>query len=237
MAVCTCPAHVAGPDVLWRWQVGVSLVLSFMVVWDLPTIAAGMRSLQTSRLGPIYNEVAPTVAVFSQLFGKALQAQVPSASGRPSAWFLCTFGGFPTAVSNPWRFVWTQTRTWALRAQARIALINTALTAAGMWALAIPGIGLLSLFVFICSFIPIAGCFISTVPIGFTALTEFGFVKVSAMAQPGFPPANVLYVSTLPSLPADSHNASVAYSYSHASAPSENTCAELWLAVLGSSRW
>lgn len=49
-----------------------------------------------------------------------------------------------------------------------------------MWALAIPGIGLLSLFVFICSFIPIAGCFISTVPIGFTALTEYGFVKVGA---------------------------------------------------------
>lgn len=151
-------------------------MLSFMVVWDLPTIAAGMRSLQTSRLGPIYNEVAPTVAVFSQLFGKALQAQVPSASGRPSAWFLCTF-----AVSQPP----SQThgidaiKKVGMRAQARIALINTALTAAGMWALAIPGIGLLSLFVFICSFIPIAGCFISTVPIGFTALTEFGFVKVS----------------------------------------------------------
>ena len=73
-------------------QVGVSLVLSFMVVWDLPTIAAGVRSLQTSRLGPIYNEVAPSVAVFSQLFGKALQAQVlPSppghrVQGRPACW-------------------------------------------------------------------------------------------------------------------------------------------------------
>ncbi len=64
--------------------------------------------------------------------------------------------------------------------QARIALVNTALTAAGMWTLAIPGIGLLSLFVFICSFIPIAGCFISTVPIAFVALTEYGFLKVRA---------------------------------------------------------
>ena len=63
-------------------QVGVSLVLSFMVVWDLPTIARGVRSLQTSRLGPIYNEVAPSVAVFSQLFGKALQAQVPPSLPR-----------------------------------------------------------------------------------------------------------------------------------------------------------
>lgn len=62
--------------------------------------------------------------------------------------------------------------------QARIALANTALTALGMWALRIPGLGLLSVFVFICSFIPIAGCFISTVPIGFVALTEYGFFKV-----------------------------------------------------------
>ena len=62
--------------------------------------------------------------------------------------------------------------------QARIAMVNTALTALGMWALAIPGVGLLSLFVFICSFIPIAGVFISTVPIAFVALTEYGFMKV-----------------------------------------------------------
>lgn len=62
--------------------------------------------------------------------------------------------------------------------QARIAAANTALTALGMWAMAIPGIGLLSLFVFICSFIPIAGVFFSTVPIAFMALTEYGFIKV-----------------------------------------------------------
>jgi predicted PurR-regulated permease PerM len=67
----------------------------------------------------------------------------------------------------------------ALEAQARIALVNTALTAAGMWLLAIPGIGLLSLFVFICSFIPIAGVIISTTPIGFVALTEYGFIKLA----------------------------------------------------------
>ena len=53
----------------------MSLVLSFMVVWDLPAIGAGVSSLQTSRLAPFYNEVAPSLAVFGQLFGKALQAQ------------------------------------------------------------------------------------------------------------------------------------------------------------------
>ena len=34
-----------------------------------------MSSLETSRLAPVYNEVAPSVTVFGQLFGKALQAQ------------------------------------------------------------------------------------------------------------------------------------------------------------------
>ena len=61
-------------------QVGVSMVLSFMVVWDLPAISKGISSLQTSRLSAIYNEVAPSLAVFGMLFGKALQAQVESAS-------------------------------------------------------------------------------------------------------------------------------------------------------------
>ena len=77
---------------------------------------------------------------------------------------------------------------YLLLLQARIALVNTALTAMGMWVLMIPGIGLLSLFVFLCSFIPIAGCFISTVPIGFVALTEYGFLKVCPPPPPPPPP-------------------------------------------------
>ena len=52
------------------------MILSFMIVWDLPTISAGASSLRTSRLAPFYNELAPILGVFGQLFGKALQAQV-----------------------------------------------------------------------------------------------------------------------------------------------------------------
>jgi len=70
-----------------------------------------------------------------------------------------------------------------MRVQARIAAVNTALTALGMWAMAIPGIGLLSMFVFICSFIPIAGVFVSTVPIAFVALTEYGFIKARRLNE------------------------------------------------------
>ncbi|EFN55763.1 hypothetical protein CHLNCDRAFT_52421 [Chlorella variabilis] len=117
--------------------VGISLILSFMVVWDLPTIQRGVQSLRTSRVAPIYNTVAPSLEIFATLFGKALQAQ------------------------------------------ARIAAVNTILTCLGMWALQLPGVGLLSLFVFVCGFIPIAGVIISTVPIGFVALTEYGFTKLA----------------------------------------------------------
>ncbi len=63
--------------------------------------------------------------------------------------------------------------------------MNTILTAVGMWALQLPGVGLLSLFVFVCGFIPIAGVIISTVPIGFVALTEYGFTKVGGGGAPG----------------------------------------------------
>ncbi|CAD7705026.1 unnamed protein product [Ostreobium quekettii] len=69
----------------------------------------------------------------------------------------------------------------ALQAQGRISLFNTALTALGLWVLRIPNIGLLSLFVAICGFIPVAGVFISTSPIVIVALTEYGFAKVAAV--------------------------------------------------------
>lgn len=73
-------------------QVGVSLVLSFFFVWDMPTIAKGMQTLRTSRFRAIYNEVAPTFAVFGALFGKALQAQV---------WVLLSVASFfPTHCSQ-----------------------------------------------------------------------------------------------------------------------------------------
>jgi hypothetical protein len=66
MCHCRCPSL----------QVGVSFVLSFMLVWDMPSIASGVASLRSSRLAPFYNEVAPALSVFGKLFGKALEAQV-----------------------------------------------------------------------------------------------------------------------------------------------------------------
>ncbi|CAI5504553.1 unnamed protein product [Closterium sp. Naga37s-1] len=53
----------------------VSLILSAMIVWDLPSLARGMQSLQTSRFAPIYDELAPVVLTFGRIFCRALEAQ------------------------------------------------------------------------------------------------------------------------------------------------------------------
>jgi predicted PurR-regulated permease PerM len=64
----------------------------------------------------------------------------------------------------------------ALEAQLFIALLNTVLTAIGLYILGITEkTAFLSLIVFICSFIPVAGVFISSVPICLLALQQSGF--------------------------------------------------------------
>lgn len=64
----------------------------------------------------------------------------------------------------------------ALEAQLLIAACNTMLTALGMWALGLTAnLVFLSTIVFFCSFIPVAGVFISSVPICLEALSQEGF--------------------------------------------------------------
>jgi predicted PurR-regulated permease PerM len=62
-----------------------------------------------------------------------------------------------------------------LESQAVIALVNTLLTFLGLSFLGVPSKFLLSMIVFLCSFIPVLGVFISTTPIGLIALSTGGF--------------------------------------------------------------
>ena len=66
----------------------------------------------------------------------------------------------------------------ALEAQLFIAICNTVLTAACIWVMGLPNLLVLSTIVFFCSFIPVAGTFISSTPIALLALQGDG---VSAM--------------------------------------------------------
>lgn len=60
------------------------------------------------------------------------------------------------------------------QAQAMIAFVNMCLTALGMMILGLPSVVLLALVVFLCSFIPVVGVIISSVPMCLVALTAYG---------------------------------------------------------------
>lgn len=62
----------------------------------------------------------------------------------------------------------------AIEAQAWIACVNTALTLVGLLLLDIPLVAMLSVIVFVCSFIPVLGVFLSTTPIVLVALNYGG---------------------------------------------------------------
>jgi predicted PurR-regulated permease PerM len=67
----------------------------------------------------------------------------------------------------------------AFEAQFVVATINTALTVMGVWMIHIRDeLAFLALVVFICGFVPIAGVFISSVPICLLALSQGGMSKV-----------------------------------------------------------
>lgn len=108
----------------------LSLLFSFLIVYDFPNLARGARHLHDTRLQFVYDEVSDSVFHFARVLGQALEAQV------------------------------------------FIAIVNTALTALGMSWLELPNKALLSMIVFVCSFIPVAGVFISSVPICAAALTK-----------------------------------------------------------------
>ncbi|MFT7619955.1 MAG: putative PurR-regulated permease PerM [Planctomycetota bacterium] len=65
-----------------------------------------------------------------------------------------------------------------LEAQAVIAMVNSILTAIGLSLLGMPNIWFLSLAVFVCGFIPVAGVFISSVPICLVGLYVGGIDKM-----------------------------------------------------------
>ena len=68
----------------------------------------------------------------------------------------------------------------ALEAQLFIALVNSVLTALGLYLLGLGGhVAFLAVIVFICSFIPVAGVFISSLPISLIALQTAG-LKIMA---------------------------------------------------------
>lgn len=115
----------------------LALLFSFLIVLDLPRLSASVCSLENSKLGFVYREVAGSIRDFAMVLGKALEAQ----------------------------FV--------------IALVNAVLTAIGVSLLGLGStMAFLTVIVFLCSFIPVLGVFISSVPICLIALQSSGLTTM-----------------------------------------------------------
>jgi predicted PurR-regulated permease PerM len=113
-------------------QLGMSLLLSFLITFDLPRLRRGLHRLEQSRLRDLYHEIAPGLITFGRLIGRSFQAQ------------------------------------------GVIAICNTLLTFAAITFLQIQNGIFLSFLVFICSFIPVVGVIISSVPIAVMAIVQPG---------------------------------------------------------------
>lgn len=114
----------------------ISILFSFIIVLQLPSLKTGFSRLRNSRLSRFYVEIAPGIVGFAGSIGIAFQAQ------------------------------------------ALIALCNTFLTFLGLIFFHVPSPLFLSLIVFICSFIPILGLFLSSLPICILGLQTGGFLLV-----------------------------------------------------------
>lgn len=111
----------------------LSILFSFLIILDLPRLAASVRELENTKLRFIYLSVADDIRDFARVLGKALEAQLI------------------------------------------VAGVNSILTAIGISLLGIgEHVAFLSVIVFFCSFIPVIGVFISSVPICLVALQVSG---------------------------------------------------------------
>ncbi|MCP4575674.1 MAG: AI-2E family transporter [Deltaproteobacteria bacterium] len=114
----------------------ISILFSFIIVLQLPSLQTGFFRLQKSRLSRFYEEIVPDIIGFGKSIGRAFQAQ------------------------------------------ALIAVCNTVLTFLGLIFFDVPSSLFLSLIVFICSFIPVMGLFLSSLPICILGLQAGGFFLV-----------------------------------------------------------
>ncbi len=118
----------------------LSILFSFLIVLDMPRLAASVRQLEHTKLRFIYLSVADEIRDFSRVLGRSLEAQL------------------------------------------LVAIVNSVLTAIGIMILGIGAhVAFLSVIVFFCSFIPILGVIISSVPICMVALQVSG-IKIMFLA-------------------------------------------------------
>jgi len=117
-------------------QFVLAILLSFLLVWDLPNTKQKLTKYAEGRTEEIYREIVPGLKAFGTMLGRAFEAQ------------------------------------------SVVAVINAVLSTIVFLILGLPSIALLAMIVFVCSYIPILGMFLSTLPAAFLALRAGGLPHV-----------------------------------------------------------
>lgn len=124
--------HFVNSSISIVFQFLLAIILSFLILWDLPSLREGVKSLGSGPSAEVYAEIAPGMRAFGVMLGRAFEAQTG------------------------------------------IALVNAVLTSIGFLILGIPSIALLATIVFFCSYIPVVGVILSTIPAALFAFKAGG---------------------------------------------------------------
>lgn len=126
----------ANAAIVFALQFVLSIILSFLLIWDLPKTGAYLRRLSEGRTADIYREITPSLSAFGVMLGRAFEAQ------------------------------------------SVVAIVNAVLSVVLFIALGLPSIALLAVIVFVCSYIPVLGMILSTLPAALLALRIGGMTHV-----------------------------------------------------------
>jgi predicted PurR-regulated permease PerM len=126
----------ANQAIAFAFQFVLSIIFSFLLIWDLPNTKERLSRFSTGRTAEIYREIVPGLSAFSTMLGRAFEAQ------------------------------------------SVVAVVNALLSAIVFMLLGLPSIALLAMIVFVCSYIPVLGMFLSTLPAAFLALRVGGVPHV-----------------------------------------------------------
>jgi predicted PurR-regulated permease PerM len=58
------------------WVFVLSLLFSFLILWDMPALWMEISFIQKTRLAPFYNQTKETIVTFAHVLGRVFQAQL-----------------------------------------------------------------------------------------------------------------------------------------------------------------
>jgi predicted PurR-regulated permease PerM len=126
----------ANAGIVFALHFVLSIILSLVLIWDLPRTSERLRRFSEGRTAEIYREITPSLSAFAVMLGRAFEAQ------------------------------------------SVVAVVNALLSVVVFLLLGLPSIALLAVIVFVCSYIPVLGMILSTLPAALLALKLGGMPRV-----------------------------------------------------------